>query len=34
MLSKEREFRKHETFEKCSIFVKIKEGDNFNHRNI
>ena len=23
-----------ETFEKCSILVKIKKGDNFNHRNI
>jgi len=23
-----------ETFEKCSILVKIKEGENFNHRNI
>jgi len=24
----------NETFEKCSILVKIKEGKNFNHRNI
>jgi len=24
----------NETFEKCSILVKIKEGENFNHRNI
>jgi len=24
----------YETFEKCSILVKIKEGKNFNHRNI
>ena len=23
-----------ETFEKCSILAKIKEGENFNHRNI
>jgi len=23
-----------ETFEKCSILVKIKEGEDFNHRNI
>jgi hypothetical protein len=23
-----------ETFEKCSILVKTKEGENFNHRNI
>ena len=23
-----------ETFEKCSILVKIKEGENFNHRSI
>ncbi|MFH1951255.1 MAG: hypothetical protein ABIL06_06545 [Pseudomonadota bacterium] len=23
-----------ETFEKCSILVKLKEGENFNHRNI
>ena len=22
-----------ESFEKCSILVKIKEGENFNHRN-
>jgi hypothetical protein len=22
-----------ETFEKCSILVKVKEGENFNHRN-
>ena len=22
-----------ETFEKCSILVKIKEDENFNHRN-
>jgi len=25
---------KRETFEKCSILVKVKEGENFNHRNI
>jgi hypothetical protein len=25
---------RYETFEKCSILVKIKEGENFNHRNI
>jgi len=24
----------NETFEKCSILVKVKKGDNFNHRNI
>jgi len=24
----------NETFEKCSILFKIKEGDNFNRRNI
>jgi len=24
----------NETFEKCSILVKVKEGDDFNHRNI
>jgi hypothetical protein len=23
-----------ETFEKCSILVKVKEGENFNRRNI
>ena len=23
-----------ETFEKCPILVKVKEGENFNHRNI
>jgi len=23
-----------ETFEKCSILVKVKEGEDFNHRNI
>ena len=23
-----------ETFEKCSILVKIKEDENFNHRNM
>ena len=22
-----------ETFEKCSILLKAKEGDNFNHKN-
>jgi hypothetical protein len=22
-----------ETFEKCSILFKFKEGENFNHRN-
>jgi len=26
--------RNFETFEKCSILVKIKEGEDFNHRNI
>jgi|GEM_PF-2945302 len=25
---------RNETFEKCSILVKIKEGEDFNHRNI
>jgi len=25
---------KYETFEKCSILFKIKEDENFNHRNI
>ena len=24
----------NETFEKCSILVKIKEGENYNHRNM
>ena len=24
----------YETFEKCSILVQNKEGENFNHRNI
>jgi len=24
---------KNETFEKCSILFKFKEGENFNHRN-
>jgi len=23
-----------ETFEKCSILVKVKESEDFNHRNI
>jgi len=23
-----------ETFEKCSILFKVKESENFNHRNI
>ena len=23
-----------ETFEKCSILVRVKEGENLNHRNI
>jgi hypothetical protein len=23
-----------ETFEKCSILAKVKEGENFNRRNI
>jgi len=23
-----------ETFEKCLILIKVKEGANFNHRNI
>jgi len=23
-----------ETFEKCSILAKVKEGENFNHRNM
>jgi len=27
-------FLAKEAFEKCSILVKIKKGDNFNHRNI
>ena len=27
-------FKKFETFEKCSILVKIKESENFKHRNI
>jgi hypothetical protein len=27
-------FDKNETFEKGSILFKIKEGENFNHRNI
>ena len=26
--------RRDEIFEKCSILVKVKEGKNFNHRNI
>jgi len=26
--------KKLETFEKCSILVKVKEGENFNHRNM
>jgi len=26
--------KKTETFEKCSILFKFKEGGNFNHRNI
>ena len=26
-------FKFCETFEKCSILVKIKEGEYFNHRN-
>jgi len=26
-------FCSSETFEKCSILVKFKEGENFNHRN-
>jgi len=26
--------RKFETFEKCSVLVKVKEGENSNHRNI
>jgi hypothetical protein len=25
--------QKPETFEKCSILFKFKEGENFNHRN-
>jgi hypothetical protein len=25
--------RNTETFEKCSILFKFKEGENFNHRN-
>jgi len=30
------EFSNHgpETFEKCSILVKVKEGENFNQRNM
>ena len=27
-------FSDNETFEKCSILVKVKESENFNHRNI
>jgi len=27
-------YLKEETFEKCSILVKIKEDENFNHRNM
>jgi len=26
--------KKDETFEKCPILVKVKEGENFNRRNI
>ena len=26
-------FSEIETFEKCSILFKVKEGENFNHRN-
>jgi len=26
--------REYKTFEKCSILVKIKEDEYFNHRNI
>ncbi len=26
-------YTKTETFEKCSILFKFKEGENFNHRN-
>jgi hypothetical protein len=26
-------FLQGETFEKCSILFKAKEGENFNHRN-
>jgi len=25
--------KESETFEKCSILFKVKEGENFNHRN-
>ena len=28
-----RSIKENETFEKCSILVKVKEGENFNHRN-
>ena len=26
-------FKQIETFEKCSILFKVKEGENFNHRH-
>jgi hypothetical protein len=26
--------KQKETFEKCSILAKVKEGENFNRRNI
>ena len=29
-----RRHTKKETFEKCTILVKVKEGENFNPRNI
>jgi len=35
--AKDRFFKKiyeNEAFEKCPILFKIKEGENFNHRNI
>jgi hypothetical protein len=25
--------KQYETFEKCSFLLKVKEGENFNHRN-
>jgi len=35
-LNRNHSFAQHryETFEKCSILAKVKEGENFNHRNI
>ena len=28
-----KKFSKKETFKKCSILFKVKEGEDFNHRN-